>query len=55
MTGAYYLDATIARMLANPRSAEVRLYCDRRFLDKTVSRAEAWQIGEALAWLEVSK
>lgn len=26
-------------------------FCEGRFLDPNVSRAEAWQIGEALAWL----
>jgi hypothetical protein len=35
----------------NSLSAESRAYCERRFQDLSVSRADAWQIGEALGWL----
>jgi hypothetical protein len=45
-------DNTIKRMLANPRSAEARLYLDRRHLDKSVNWYEAVQIMEGMCYLE---
>ena len=54
MGTGYYVKQTTARMLANPRSAESTLYCERRFQDLSVSRAEAWMIGEGMAWLEAA-
>jgi len=52
MGTGYYVKQTAARMIANPRSAEARIYLERRFLDPTVSRAEAWQLARRLAWLD---
>jgi len=47
-----YQANTIKRMLANPRSAEAKLYLDRRHLDQSISRYEAWQIMEGMCYLE---
>lgn len=51
------LIALVDRVMDRPRglSVEDREFCERRFISPNVSRQDAWQIGEALAWLQDNK